>query len=159
MLATSTRTLNILAAIVWYTGGFVLLAKSSSLIVEASSLHPDRPWHWVAAGAGLAAGGLKARYLFARACRKNLARISALPRPRVHQFYRPWFFAVLAVVSYGGARASRAAHGDYALLLAVAALDLSISAALLASSVVFWKERAFDRTGPGKRAGAGRPSA
>ena len=34
MLTASTRTLNILAAFVWYVGGIVLIIKGSSLLVE-----------------------------------------------------------------------------------------------------------------------------
>ena len=38
-----------------------------------------------------------------------------------------------------GAAISKIAHGNYLLLLAVAALDLTIATALLGSSYVFWE--------------------
>ena len=38
-----------------------------------------------------------------------------------------------------GATLSRLAHGDYAFLIGVTTLDLSLSTALLASSIFFWR--------------------
>lgn len=143
MPVVSARTLNILAALVWYGGGVVLTVKAASMLAEASELRPGGVWHWAAGAAGFVAGLLKARYLFSRACRKNLRRIASLERPRVWQFYRAWFLAILVVVSVTGATLSRMAHGNYTFLLVMAGLDLSIGIALLGSSFVFWRERAF----------------
>ena len=42
-----------------------------------------------------------------------------------------------------GMALSRMAHGNYVFLLSVAVLDVAIATALLSSSVVFWKQRAF----------------
>jgi hypothetical protein len=44
-----------------------------------------------------------------------------------------------------GATVSRLAHGNYVFLLGVAILDIGIGTALLGSSVVFWRQRAFSR--------------
>ncbi len=63
MLVVSTRSLNILAALVWYVGGIVLLLKGGSLLVEADALKPEQDWLWLAAVAGLFLGGLKAKFL------------------------------------------------------------------------------------------------
>ena len=49
----------------------------------------------------------------------------------------------LAVMIAAGATLSRLAHGHYPLLIAVATLDLSLAVALLGSSTVFWKQKAF----------------
>jgi hypothetical protein len=145
MTTVSARSLNVLAALVWYVGGTVLLLKASSLLAEAAALRPGLVWPWVAAGVAVLAGGLKARFLFSRSCEKNLARIATLERPRVWQFFRPGFFVALAVMILAGATLSRLAQGRHALLLGVAALDLALAVALLGSSTVFWREKAFAR--------------
>ncbi|MCP4642001.1 MAG: hypothetical protein GY851_16280 [bacterium] len=141
----SLRTLNILAAVVWYIGGVVLLTKAGSLLLEARALQPDGAGLWIAPALGLVAGALKARFLFSKACVKNLARIASLENPKLWQFYRPGFFLFLAAMIILGATLSRLAHGNYGFLLGVGALDLSLSVALLGSSVVFWRQRAFRR--------------
>ena len=92
----STRTLNILAAIVWYVGGIVLLWKGSSLLVEANELRPELSWPWLAVGLGLVIGGLKAMFLFSKSCQKNLSRITSLDNPKFWQFFRPRFLFFLA---------------------------------------------------------------
>jgi hypothetical protein len=94
-------------------------------------------------GTGLLLGGLKARYLFSRRCDRNLARIAALDQPRVWQFFKPGFFAALAVMILAGATLSRSAHNHHDLLLAVGTLDLALATALLGSSYVFWRRTAF----------------
>lgn len=106
-------------------------------------LKPDRPWPGLAVIAGLSIGAIKARYLFSSVCRKNLDRIASLKRPRVWQFYRLRFFALLGVAIIFGATLSRLAHDNYPFLMAVAILDLSIATALLGSSHVFWQQKAF----------------
>jgi len=145
MLVVSTRSLKILAALVWYVGGTILLLKGRSLLVEADALKPEESWPWLAAVAGLILGGLKAKFLFNRSCQKNLDRIAALERPRVWQFFRPGFFAVLTVMILVGVTLSRLAHNNYPFLIGVAILDLGIGIALLGSSYVFWKQKAFEK--------------
>ena len=140
MLTVSARVLNILAALVWYIGGVVLLRKGGSLLVEADGLRPGLYWPWLAAAFGLFLGGLKAKFIFSKSVRKNLNRIAALDRPRVWQFFSPGFFAALTVMISTGVTLSRMAHGHYAGLLGVAILDLGISIALLGSSYVFWRQ-------------------
>jgi hypothetical protein len=143
MLSASARRLKFLAALVWYVGGIVLLLKGGSLVAEAVALRPGVAWPWIAVGIALLAGGLQAKFLFSKSCEKNLARIAALNRPRIWQFFRPGFFVALAAMILAGAALSRLAHHNYFFLLAVAALDLNIAVALLGSSTVFWRERAF----------------
>ncbi len=142
-MTVSRRTLNILAAVVWHIGGFVLLIKAGSLLLEADSLRPEQNWQWIFVGIALLLGGLKARYLFSKSCRKNLARIKALDQPRIWQFFRPRFFLLLALMILTGAMLSRLAEGHYPSLIGVGALDLSLAIALLGSSIVFWQQRAF----------------
>ena len=139
----SARTLNILAALVWYIGGVILLLKAGSLLAEADMLRPGQPWPWLAVGIGLLIGGLKAKVLFSKSCQKNLSRIAALEQPKFWQFFRPGFFLGLALMITLGATLSRMAQGNYPFLIAVAALDLTIAVALLGSSYVFWKRNAF----------------
>lgn len=139
----SARSLKILSAVVWYGGGVALLLKGGSLLIEANSLSPNQIWPWLALAVGISIGGVKATLLFSKSCRKNLDRITALERPKVWQFFRPWFFLVLTVMIVIGASLSRMAHGNYSFLIGVAVLDLSIACALLGSSYVFWAQRIF----------------
>lgn len=141
MLNVSRRTLYILAAIVWHIGGIVLLIKGTSLLLEADSLRPEQNWQWFFVPFGLLLGLLKARYLFSKFCRKNLARIDALEEPRLWQFFRPRFFLLLAVMVLAGATMSRLAEGHYRSLLGVATLDMSLAIALLGSGLIFWRQR------------------
>jgi hypothetical protein len=136
----SHRTLNILAALVWYVGGIVLMIKGFSLLREAESLQPDQHWPWTAAGVALLIGGIKAKFLFAKSCRKNLARIAALNQPQIWQFFRPVFFLFLSLMILTGAALSRLAQGNYSFLLGVAGVDFTIAIALFGSSYVFWKD-------------------
>ena len=139
-MTVSHQTLKILAAAVWYVGGMVLLIKGFSLLKEAESLHPDQHWPWTAAVLALLIGGVKAKFLFTKSCRKNLARIAALNQPKAWQFFRPVFFLFLLLMILTGATLSYQAHGNYPFLLGVAGLDLAIAVALLGSSYVFWKD-------------------
>ena len=143
MLTVSARTLNILAALVWYTGGIVLLLKGGSLLLETEALEPGRIWPWLAAILALFLGGWKARFIFGKSIKKNLARIAALDRPKIWQFFSLGFLVALAAMITAGATLSRLAQGNYPLLIAVAVLDLSIAVALLGSSVIYWQQRAF----------------
>ena len=143
MLVVSARSLKILAALVWYIGGIMMLVKGRSLLIEADALEPEQVWPWLAVFAGLFLGGLQAKYLFSKSCQKNLDRIDALDRPRVWQFFRPGFFAALTVMIVIGATLSRLAHNNYPFLIAVAAVDINIGVALLGSSYVFWTQKAF----------------
>ena len=88
---------------------------------------------------GVVFGGLKARYLFSGVCEKNLLRIESLKRPKIWQFFRKRFFFFLMIMIVLGISLSRWAHHHYVFLLFVAALDLSIGAALMGSGYIFWK--------------------
>ena len=142
-LKTSHRTLKILAVLLWLIGGVMLIRKASELLFEAHALQSTSPWIWFAIALGFLLGSLKAKYLFRKACKKNLARIDALQNPKLWQFYRPNFFLFLAIMITTGATLSRLAHGNFPFLFSVAVLDLSIATALLGSSIVFWQEKAF----------------
>jgi hypothetical protein len=141
-LTVSHRTLRVLCAITWYAGGLVLLVKGGDLLREAHGLQPGRILPWIAAAAGLMAGGLNAKYRFSNNCRSNLVRIDSLEKPRIWQFFRPVFFILLLLMVIAGASLSRMAHDNYPFLIGVAILDLSIAAALLGSGLVFWRYKA-----------------
>jgi hypothetical protein len=141
MFAVSQRSLKLLAALVWYIGGIVLLLKGGSLLIRAEEMKPGGIWPWPAAIIGPVLGILKAKFIFSRSCRKNLERIAALQRPRIWQFFRPGFFAALAVMILAGTVLSRLAYKNYSWLVGVATLDLAIAIALLGSSVIFWKHK------------------
>ena len=102
MFHSTLRTLNILAAIVWYAGGIALVRKGVSLLVEAAELKPGLVWPWVAVGTAMIFGSIEAKFRFSRNCERNLARIAALEQPKIWQFFRPGFFVALAVMIAGG---------------------------------------------------------
>ena len=133
-MRTTHTVLKTLAAITWLIGGVVLFLKGASLWVEARAMRADDAWLWFAIGGGLVFGSLKVKYIFDRACRKNLARIAALPDPKIWQFFRPAFFFFLALMITAGATMSRGAHGNFPFLIGVATLDFSLAVALLGSS-------------------------
>ena len=145
-MITTFRTLKILAALLWYIGGIILVSKGGSLLIEADTLKPEQNWTWLAIVIGLLIGGLKAKYLFSKSCKKNLTRIDLLSEPKVWQFFRPGFFLFLAIMIVTGATLSRVAHNNYIFLISVAILDISIATALIGSSYVFWKEKAFSKS-------------
>ena len=145
MFAASTRTLKILAAVLWYSGAIILLTKGTSLLLEADALQPGRHWTWLTVVLGLSIGWLKVKFIFRRACQKNLARIALLSEPRIWQFYRPGFLLFLVAMIILGSTLSRMAHGNYPFLIAMVILDFSLATALFGSSVVFWKQQAFKR--------------
>lgn len=138
MAPASTRSLVLLSAIFWYVGGFVLLVKGGSLVAEACRLKADLRLPVLVCVLGLSFGLLKARFIFTRSCRKNLARIRALQQPRWWQFFGPGFFVLLGLMILLGAALSRMSQGSYLFLLGVALLDFSVAVALLVSSGAFW---------------------
>jgi hypothetical protein len=144
-MTASIRTLNVLAAFVWYVGGIVLLINGFRLLVEAYSLKLEQYWPWLAIAVGPIIGSIKGKFIFRKSCLKNLARIDALNQPKIWQFFKPWFFAVLATMIVFGATMARLAHTqhNYYFLIAVSVVDIDIGIALLWSSYIFWKQRAF----------------
>jgi hypothetical protein len=142
-MSVSHRTIVIIAAVIWYGGGISLIVKGGVLIGDAYGLGGQSAIALAAGLAGIAAGLIKARFIFNRSCRKNLKRIAALSNPRVWQCFRPGFLLFLAIIIPTGAWMSRAAEGSFVWLCVVGALDLSIATALLVSSAIFWRTRAF----------------
>lgn len=129
-----------LAAIVWYVGGIVLLLKGSHLLIEADALKPEEDWLWQVAVLGIVLGGMKANFIFNKSCQKNLDRIATLVQLRIWQFFRIRFFVTLTLMILLGVTLSMQAHNNYLMLISVALLDISIGIALLGSSYVFWKQ-------------------
>ena len=123
----------------------MLLIKGSSLLVEACSLKPEQYWPWLAVAVGPVIGSIKGKFIFRKSCLRNLARIDALNQPKIWQFFKPWFFLVLATMIMFGATMARLAHSqhNYYFLIAVAIVDIDIGIALLWSSYIFWKQKAF----------------
>ncbi|MBT3340866.1 MAG: hypothetical protein HOM34_08760 [Planctomycetes bacterium] len=141
-MIVSHRLLKRLAALVWFFGAGHLLFKSQGLFAEAELLNASQLTTKLALATGLILGFIKARFLFAKLCKKNLQRIDGITKPKWWQFYRARFFLLLALMMLTGASLSRMAHGHYGQLLAVATLDLSLGIALLASGlIVFPRER------------------
>jgi hypothetical protein len=142
-MKVSHLTLIIIAAFVWISGGIALLLKGGALIKSAYLIDSESAWAYGAAIIGIIAGLLKGWLLFSKSCKKNIKRIRALARPRVWQCFRPGMLIFLAIIIPTGAWMSRAAAGNFTYLCLVGALDLSISFALLTSTIVFFQLRAF----------------
>ncbi len=140
MLNSSTRTLKILAALVWYSGAIILSCKSARLLSEAHDLHSNQLWTGLAIAAGILIGLLKARYLFSRVCLKNLKRIHTLASPKLWQFYRTRFYFFLLTMILLGRYISWLAHENYSFLISMAIVEISLATALLSSSNCFWKK-------------------
>ena len=145
MFAASTRTLKILAAVLWYSGAIILLTKGTTLLLEADSLQPGRHWTWLTVVLGLSIGWLKVKFIFRRACQKNLERISLLPAAKIWQCYRPVFVLFLVAMIIIGSTLSRMAHGNYPFLIAMVIVDFSLATALLGSGTVFVQQQAFKK--------------
>jgi len=146
MFSASTRTLSILAAVLWYSGAIVLLIKGTTLLLEAEALQPGRNWTWLTIALGLSIGWLKVKFIFRNSCKKNLTRIALLRDPKIWQFYRPGFLLFLAVMIIIGSSLSRMAHGNYPFLIVMTVVDFSLATALLGSSYVFWQQRPLKKT-------------
>jgi len=142
-MKVSHLTLIIIAAFVWFSGGIALLFKGGALIKSAYLIDSQSVWTFAALLLGVIAGLLKGKFLFSKSCKKNIKRIRALASPRVWQCFRPGMLIFLALIIPTGAWMSKSAAGNYTFLCLVGALDLSISFALLTSSIVFWQLRAF----------------
>ncbi|MFK5891752.1 MAG: hypothetical protein QM504_00855 [Pseudomonadota bacterium] len=141
MFDSSSYTLKLLAAAIWYSGVVILLIKSTSLFIEAERINPEQLWTPIAFFSGLILGSIKAKYIFQKLCFKNLDRIDTLKQPKIWNFYRLHFFIFLFSMVTLGAYLSRVAEGDYPVLITVAIIDISIATALLGSSHCFWKKR------------------
>ena len=141
MFNTSIRTLKILAALVWYSGAFVLSFKSIIMLTEAQTINPGQTRTWLTVIAGLIFGAIKAKYLFTKVCIKNLNRIDALKKPKLWDFYRLRFFIFLLTMIVMGNFISRHAHGNYSMLVNMALIEISLATALLGSSFCFWKKQ------------------
>jgi len=148
-MIVSPKTLKLLAFITWITGGVVLFVKGYALFAEAAGLRPGAELNSLPFLIAVPVGGLKARYLFLLACRKNLDRIDALSDPRPWQFFRPGFLIFLLTMITLGAWLSRWASGNYAALLTVSSVDLTLSVALLGSLGGFKQNPEFRIQNPG----------
>ena len=90
---------------------------------------------------GLVIGFFKGKYIFVKSCRKNVKRINEMQKVKPWLFFKPSFMIALVIMIATGATLSRLAEGNYAALLAVAILDLTISMALFYSSFVYWEKK------------------
>lgn len=137
------RTLMILSASIWYGGGIALVFKSISLAKSAYAINPGSPWSYGAPLIGITIGLIKSRFIFNHSCKKNILRIKELEAPKIWQCFRPGMLFFLMLIIPTGAWMSRAAQGNFLHLCLVSGLDMSIAAALLISSMMFWKLNAF----------------
>jgi hypothetical protein len=157
-MRVSATALKVMAAVTWYAGGGVLLLKGSGYLLGSAGSGAVGP-ALVAAMAGLAVGVFRGRTLFLRVCHRNLRRIEALERPRAWQFFRPTFFAALVAMMAAGAVLSWVAGTGRWPAVAVGGLELMIAAALLTSSVAFWRPVAIATGEAAEAAGHSRDAA
>jgi hypothetical protein len=146
-MKVSQRTLLITAAIIWYGGGISLLFKGAALVKNVYAIDPQSIWTYFTPILGILIGLLKGRFLFSNSCEKNIKRIKALSDPHIWQCFKPGMLIFLALIIPTGAWMSRAAAGNLTFLSLVGTLDLSVACALLSSSIVFWKRKAFSSSG------------
>jgi len=140
MLDTTANTLIKLAALVWYTGVVILIAKSSALFFQSFKGGADQLFILMAILCGIVIGKIKAKYLFTSINKKNIDRINSLATPKLWQFYRKRFFVFLFLMIALGHYLAGAAHGQNLALIALAVLELSIAFALFFSSHCFWEK-------------------
>jgi len=143
LFSTSHYLLKILSALVWASGGFVLITKGSELLLEAISLQPDNYWNWLAPILGVGIGVLKVRFIFGPSCKRNLNRISKLTDPKLWQCFRPGFIVFLIAMIILGTTLSNMSHGNYSFLMGMVVLDFSLATALFGSSYVFRQQQIF----------------
>lgn len=142
------RLLLVLAGMTWVSGAVALLTKGALALLQANAMDGQRNWPWLMLAVGVVVGVAKARFLFFGICRRNISRIAALDRPSWWQFYRPRFFAFLALMSILGLTVSHWAKGSYAGLCAIAVIDLSVGTALLISSAAYLQARVLIADSP-----------
>lgn len=134
------------AAATWYVGGGVLLYNGAGYLVNAAGTGAAVP-PILAGLAGVVVGLLRGRTMFLHACRRNLRRIEGLDDPRVWQFFRPGFFAALALMIAAGALLAWLAGTGYWAQVVVGGLELVVATALVTSSVAFWRKSDAARSG------------
>jgi len=129
------KILIFLALAVWYIGFAILFAKGLSLLLETKDLN------FLIFGLVLAIflGIIKTKYIFIKACQKNIKKIKLLKRPKIWEFYTLNFFLFLAAMISLGAFLSYIANIHTYLLLFIGTIDLSLSIALFFSGFDFFK--------------------
>ena len=128
------RFVLILAGVMWLGGAASLLYKGSLLLRSAHESAPQSLLPWAAAALGVILGGIKARFVMSKSCKRNIRRICLLPTPKPWDFFSKKFFFALMLMIAAGALMSRSAQGHFERLCVVGGIDLSIGAALLISS-------------------------
>ncbi len=143
MISVSKRTLNIIAAAIWFIGAGILLIKSIILIQKAEVIKPDKIWIIIPVLLSLFFGSLKAKFVIRKSCHRNLKRIDSLKEPKLHQFYSPAFLILVLIMIAAGVTIGRFASNSFAFLIGAATLDLSISVALFGGVYFYWRQNAF----------------
>ncbi|MEN8119872.1 MAG: hypothetical protein ABFS35_05975 [Bacteroidota bacterium] len=141
MIKITKKHLIIFSALVWYAGSISLLIKSVSLLNSAHSIYPNLVILLLVFVTGLTIGFFKGKYIFVKSCKKNIRRINELEKVKPWLFFKPSFMIALVLMITTGTTLSHFAEGDYAAMLAVAILDLTISMALFYSSFVYWQKK------------------
>jgi hypothetical protein len=139
LIKANKKILKNLAATLLIFGGVALFIKGYLSLKEANQLSPNMEIISVIMAGAFIIGLLKSRYLISKFNRKNIERINKLENPKIYQFYQPSFFFFLALMIIVGQTSSILASGSYIALLIIGGINLTLSTALLKSSVVFLK--------------------
>ncbi len=145
MISVSKRTLNIIAATIWFIGATILLIKSIALMQRAEAIKPDKLWIFIPILLSLVFGSIKAKFVIRKSCNRNLKRIASLNEPKLYQFYSPAFFLLVLIMIAAGVTLGRFANNNFAFLISTATLDLSIAFALFGGVYFYWQQKAFAR--------------
>ena len=145
MISVSKRTLNVIAATIWFIGATILLIKSIVLMQRAEAIKPEKIWIFIPIFLSLIFGSIKAKFVIRKSCNRNLKRIASLEEPKLHQFYSPAFFILVLIMIAAGVTLGRITNSNFAFLISAATLDLSIAFALFGGVYFYWQQKAFAR--------------
>lgn len=125
----------------WIGTGLFLIYRSS-LLYQLAAEEQRASGGGIALSilAGLAIGAIKGKFVLSKTARKNKSRIESLVAPlKIHDtFPKPFYGFIVAMAFFGVAL--RAYNGYLGGYIVVGALYCGIGAALIASSLVYWKK-------------------
>jgi len=148
----SRRALARIAGALWCVGSLALFTRSASLFrIARDTEQRSTAVLWLAIGAGLAIGAAKGWFVLRKTAARNLLRIGSLGEPtRPWQAFPPAFYPLIAVmIGMGVGIRMLAARGLPGGHLTALAVYVAIGAALLGSSMPYWRF-----TGPSDQRGA-----
>lgn len=111
------------------------------MVQEALAIDPNMTIIYAIVVVGIIVGLIKNKFIMSKFCVKNIKRINNLESPQIHQFYELKFLFFLSLIILTGFTLSRLAEGNYIFLFAISTLDIALSAAILTSSRIYFKNQ------------------